>query len=555
MGENRRLLGAAYGNAVLSRFPLHSSLNYDLSVGGRESRGCFRTEVLYGPTCRLQVFNVHLGTGFFERRRQAHILLRQLSANKGTHAPRVILGDFNEWTKGLTSRLLAGHLRTADVRAHLNWRRTYPGLFPVLHLDHVYYDPALHLESLKLDRSAAALMASDHLPLVANFQIAAGPSCGKMLKMTGSNLYQAIGGTAGCRALSVAFYAHVARDPVLRPLFPGKSLRCAVEEFAAFLVHFLGGPADDAQFRWWLSLRESHLRLKIGPRERSAWMANMRLALDDVRFEEPLRSVLLGFFERSSAHVVNQGEASARRRRTLRRRPPAACARRSPAGGTRRPAWTRRGRNRKRRHEACRRVSGSSGRRDLWPIGPCRFARADGPIRTKRVARLRACEAERRSDSRAGTLCGTHPVARRGRGGKSGSWWSFSWASVSTRTCWTADATLRSIPWAMSARSKGRQAWFARWHGRSRCRCQRRRQALHRPSHGGPPGQRRRCPQLSWIVVPHLRRGTVPARHRCGVRSTAIRSRWPPYSSPGARTSIQQEARASRRFLRQEAPL
>ena len=132
-----------------------------------------------------------------------------------------------------------------------------------------------------------------------------------MLKMTASSLYEAIGGTAGCRGLSVAFYAHVERDPVLRPLFPGKSFRCAIEEFAAFLVHFLGGPGDDAQFRWWLSLRESHLRLKIGPGERSAWLASMRLALDDVRIEEPLRTVLLGFFERSSAHVVNRGEASA----------------------------------------------------------------------------------------------------------------------------------------------------------------------------------------------------------------------------------------------------
>jgi hemoglobin len=130
-----------------------------------------------------------------------------------------------------------------------------------------------------------------------------------MSKVTGSNLYQAIGGTAGCRGLSAAFYSRVARDPVLRPLFPGKSFKCAIEAFAAFLVHFLGGPGDDAQFRWWLSLRESHQRFKIGPKERSAWMANMRLAIDDVRIEDPLRTVLLGFFDRSSAHVVNHGEA------------------------------------------------------------------------------------------------------------------------------------------------------------------------------------------------------------------------------------------------------
>ena len=78
-----------------------------------------------------------------------------------------------------------------------------------------------------------------------------------------------MGGTAGCRALSVAFYARVARDPVLRPLFPGKTFTCAIEEFAAFLVQFLGGPAADSQRRWWVSLRESHLRFKIGQRERS----------------------------------------------------------------------------------------------------------------------------------------------------------------------------------------------------------------------------------------------------------------------------------------------
>ena len=171
MGENRRLREAAYGNAVLSRFPLHSCSNYDLSVAGRERRGSFRTEVLYSPGRRLQVFNVHLGTGFFERRKQAQALLQQLAENCGTVSPRVVLGDFNEWTKGLTSRLLAAHLRTADIRVHLNRRRTYPGLFPVLHLDHVYYDPVIELESLELYRRAPALMASDHLPQVAEFRV------------------------------------------------------------------------------------------------------------------------------------------------------------------------------------------------------------------------------------------------------------------------------------------------------------------------------------------------------------------------------------------------
>ena len=91
--------------------------------------------------------------------------------NDKLKGPRVVLGDFNEWTRGLASRLLAEELRSADVRQHLRRARTYPGPLPILHLDHVYYDPALHLERLWLHKSLTALVASDHLPLVADFTI------------------------------------------------------------------------------------------------------------------------------------------------------------------------------------------------------------------------------------------------------------------------------------------------------------------------------------------------------------------------------------------------
>src|SRR5689334_8302220 len=36
MGENRRHRGYAYGNAILSRWPIRASRNYDLSIVGRE---------------------------------------------------------------------------------------------------------------------------------------------------------------------------------------------------------------------------------------------------------------------------------------------------------------------------------------------------------------------------------------------------------------------------------------------------------------------------------------------------------------------------------------
>jgi len=122
-------------------------------------------------------------------------------------------------------------------------------------------------------------------------------------------LLEALGGEAGCKRLSVEFYARVGKDPVLRPLFPGKTLKCAIEEFAAFLIQFLGGDEDQAQRRWWLSLRESHARFQIGPAERQAWLKNMDATLDASSIDEPTRKALKQFFEHSSAYVAGNEPA------------------------------------------------------------------------------------------------------------------------------------------------------------------------------------------------------------------------------------------------------
>jgi len=117
-------------------------------------------------------------------------------------------------------------------------------------------------------------------------------------------LYEAIGGADACRRLSVAFYARVERDPVLRPFFPGKTFTCAIEAFTAFLIQFLGGPEDLTQRRHFLSLRESHARFPLGERERDTWMSLMARALVDAAIPEPARGELWSFFERSSAHII-----------------------------------------------------------------------------------------------------------------------------------------------------------------------------------------------------------------------------------------------------------
>jgi len=172
-GENRKLHGGGYGNLTLSRLPVKLCQNYDVTWHNRERRGCLRTDVPLSEAAVLHLFNVHLGTGFVERRHQARRLLSNEVLNRSELiSPRIVVGDFNEWTRGLASRLMGSAFAAVEPRAYLRYARTYPGVLPFLHLDHFYFDRQLRLRSFRLHRSRKALVASDHLPLVAEFEVA-----------------------------------------------------------------------------------------------------------------------------------------------------------------------------------------------------------------------------------------------------------------------------------------------------------------------------------------------------------------------------------------------
>ena len=165
----RTLRQHQFGNVVLSRYPIVHHSQYDLSWRTCESRNCQRADLNVGGHV-LHVYNVHLGTAVLERRYQAKRLASFVHDHRIT-GPKIILGDFNEWMRGLATRTLSSLFESIDIHAHLRRRRTYPGIFPVLHLDHIYYEGHVEVRSMELVRSRAALMASDHLPLVANLRI------------------------------------------------------------------------------------------------------------------------------------------------------------------------------------------------------------------------------------------------------------------------------------------------------------------------------------------------------------------------------------------------
>jgi len=169
MAPARHLRGHLFGNMVLSRFPIWQHLQYDLSWKTCEERRLQRADIdVNGHT--LHVYNVHLGTAILERRHQAERLATIVS-DKHLGGTKLVLGDFNEWMRGLTTKLLSHKLKSVDLRNYLKRHRTYPGLFPILHLDHIYYAGRIEILGIELPRTRLSLVASDHLPLVADVRI------------------------------------------------------------------------------------------------------------------------------------------------------------------------------------------------------------------------------------------------------------------------------------------------------------------------------------------------------------------------------------------------
>ena len=165
--------GYPYGNCTLSRFPITASRSYDLSVPGREKRGCLRADLDLG-TSALHFFNVHLGLDRRERRRQAaQLLSADILRDAALAYPLVLVGDFNAWSsRSAVPRWLRRQLHDAAVAARAA-RPTFPSGFPLLRLDRAFVGPAVRVLSCAVHESALARRASDHLPLVADLELEA----------------------------------------------------------------------------------------------------------------------------------------------------------------------------------------------------------------------------------------------------------------------------------------------------------------------------------------------------------------------------------------------
>jgi endonuclease/exonuclease/phosphatase family metal-dependent hydrolase len=178
VGHNVTLRKGRYGNATLSRYPILRERNIDLTIGRRKRRGCQHTAVaLPGPvrSRRLEVFNLHLGLSARERARQVDLLARSQELKAlGGDVGCFVGGDFNDWRSRLTSLFTEGlRFRSATDRSASGKRElaTYPAFFPQGPLDRIYYRGPVRLLAARGCRLRVARVASDHLPVVADFEI------------------------------------------------------------------------------------------------------------------------------------------------------------------------------------------------------------------------------------------------------------------------------------------------------------------------------------------------------------------------------------------------
>lgn len=157
-----------YGDAILTALPSRHIRSAALpSIG--EPRGALWVEVTVGGR-PLHIFNTHLGLRRGERMLQAIELLGEnwLGHPDYVRAPKIFGGDLNAVPSSAVFQLFRSELGTEVRKGRL--RPTFPSRFPVLRLDHLFFTPGLELMEMRVLATPLARVASDHLPLLAQFR-------------------------------------------------------------------------------------------------------------------------------------------------------------------------------------------------------------------------------------------------------------------------------------------------------------------------------------------------------------------------------------------------
>lgn len=179
LGHNVSLRKGYYGNATLSKFPIVRERNINLTIGNKKRRGCQHTRLKIDSSKKslnLDVFNLHLGLSAKERQKQAGLLFRSKEyRDLDGNMPCIVAGDFNDWRSLLRALFIEGMgFKCATDKNRMMGEvaiKTFPSFAPRGGLDRVYYKGHLRFVNVCRYRKKMAKIASDHLPVITEFEI------------------------------------------------------------------------------------------------------------------------------------------------------------------------------------------------------------------------------------------------------------------------------------------------------------------------------------------------------------------------------------------------
>jgi endonuclease/exonuclease/phosphatase family metal-dependent hydrolase len=167
-----------YGDAILTALPHQvikaGALPTINGVPGLEPRGALWLELDLAAGERLQLINTHLGLVPREQRLQAaHLLGAGWTAGARKRGPTMVIGDFNAPPASTVYRMFRARLEDAQMRLRrpFNTLPTFPSAFPVLRIDHCFVSDAVKVRDVWVESGPLARRASDHLPLVVDFEL------------------------------------------------------------------------------------------------------------------------------------------------------------------------------------------------------------------------------------------------------------------------------------------------------------------------------------------------------------------------------------------------
>jgi endonuclease/exonuclease/phosphatase family metal-dependent hydrolase len=171
-GKNALYPHGNHGNAILSKYPLLSWHNLDLTFHRFEQRGLLHATIQPVELKRpLHLFTTHINLFHYHRLRQIDRIAQYIKENMNEQEPFILGGDFNDWTIQLTNPLNE-MLGVKEAAYSLTYRhlKTFPAFAPLLPLDRFYVRSLKPLKAHVL-KGGPWNQLSDHLPIVVEVEI------------------------------------------------------------------------------------------------------------------------------------------------------------------------------------------------------------------------------------------------------------------------------------------------------------------------------------------------------------------------------------------------